>query len=341
MNHWPYWAAESKYTAIVFITLPHNRQTFTINAKDAFVLYLYATYKSLGFDPIFIPKWIAYAALQSKPIDYSKAYSIRDKKLTTKEQINEMLAYTPSFGTIESTAEFYESCVSIRKSRLMQYYYYSNEMYAHTRAELKAISYVPYEDKLITLTTIPTFSEWLDTYQIGVNEYTQDQYKTLAENIIYSALGMENLTNVSILKVQSAMIDLLTKVSSYSIQVVKDANSSKIQLMPRAKVRVAVIQTQHNSNQSVRVGNIKVIDTHTRHLSRFKINLSQLNISSKTTHYSNTDVRVGLRFFNAKNVSDTTSVFIKNPKIRVKSNDAYNHILKNMTKAQILDLPMD
>jgi len=232
LNHWAYLAFNGTYTAVIPVTMP-NAEVVTMSAKNAFILYSYILHKLVGKDQDYPSTFACIRVVNNKNFDYSKIASITDTKYTDPVVAKYIVDLIPQITPMLSIDSFYNQCNSIYNAITQQYFLYNSYNNAIERGELKAVSYLPFADVVIdTGINSTNVLEWLGGLNLDLSIYTGDQLNTLMNNIAESALGLDLNVNITLQEIQTAMIDVFLKLSSYSIQIMSNKNKPDLTLIP-------------------------------------------------------------------------------------------------------------
>jgi hypothetical protein len=122
-----------------------------------------------------------------------------------------------------------------------------------------------YSDNICNLVdSDTTYADWFSSRNIDIGNLSKSQLSTLYNNIFIEATGL-SLNKVNPLTtIQKAMLNMLSQLSSYSIQIIKSNNTSSLLRTDWTSVRLDKITNKVNSIidsdfNVVDVSNIKTI----------------------------------------------------------------------------------
>jgi hypothetical protein len=232
LNHWPYLAFSGVYTAVIPITMP-DAEVITMTSKNAFILYSYILHKLAGKDKDYGSTFACERVVNNNNFNYASISNITDVKFTDQVVAKYMVDLIPKITPILSIDSFYNQCNGVYQAINQQYMLYNSYPNAIERGELKAVSYLPFADIIIDTGIDSTnVLEWLNALNLDLSNYTGNQLYTLMNNITYSALGLALNTNITLEQIQTSMIDIFLKLSSYSVQIMSNKNKPDLTLIP-------------------------------------------------------------------------------------------------------------
>jgi hypothetical protein len=88
---------------------------------------------------------------------------------------------------------------------------------------------------------------WLRERSINLDSFTPENYRSLAETILGTATGLTEYGDISIRRIQAAMIAIMRQLSSYSIQFVAEVGYEKTLQLDSPMVRLAEKKSKSKS----------------------------------------------------------------------------------------------
>lgn len=266
-NHWLAWVCDGTYRSVVNVKLPHSSVLVRLEAQDAVALFLYALTRSVqpsvyggsSTDPLYtrIPSVYTTRIIKDPVPSLSDLRKYANPRLISDELLQQFIDQTAvQTTTLNSLDSFYDKCVEILRASNLQYKYYSVQEHYQARGQMQMVSAQMHEDRQNALTDLRDpgnpnqgmlYEDWLTQIGLELPDYTEEMYNELALNVVMQATGMNKRSPTKLSEVQKAMVDLFTKLSSYSIQVVRDASVENIIAVPRPDLRVGDIYRKHNA----------------------------------------------------------------------------------------------
>lgn len=258
LNEWIHFADRGLYTSIVTVTNPSTGLPLTMSIKEAFVLYLYATWQERKVTLDKIPPVLANNVVRLPRPTFQ---DLKDKlgcKYVTDPFIKEAIKDLPYIERVISTEAFYKLAVDINHRNQLHRDLYCYRPHMEQRAHIEKLVLSLYQDRLCDLFPNTTYKEFFDTRGWRFPDLPPDEWGIFAKKIMTVATGMDTANIQSLADIQRAMIDATLKLSSYTIHVLRDINSEAIVMLDTPYKRIGentMVIKLHNfvDNQDKRV----------------------------------------------------------------------------------------
>lgn len=255
-NHWITLVANDKYAVPVEYSPQGSKNAVRFTHQQALAMWIYATQMALS--PEIPPP--GYHYLQRVPL--IKASRVVRDPLVNKSVLTDMVdpnyVSSDTIDLIYSTAvsipsavlsliEFKALCENIFNAELNQYRIYSFQNNPYARAQCQAAAESLYCDKTVKLDSLSDpddpsigmlYSVLLQQLGLDLSDYRPIDYFVMATGIYDAATGSSSIALLDPSNIQKSMINILTHLSSYSIQVVTSGMSSEVITVPRPEVRI-------------------------------------------------------------------------------------------------------
>ncbi len=149
---------------------------------------------------------------------------------------------------VTSPDQFYTNCEIIQATEMASRAYAASANGYKACSELRFIGRLPYEDKLLTLApydpnnanyaTQTLYSTWLQNIGVSFANMSQADANTFAYQILQQATGANLQGNYSIGDIQAAMLKVMQRLSSYTVQYIQTNNSTAAIVEDAAVVQV-------------------------------------------------------------------------------------------------------
>lgn len=242
--HWLGMVARKLYISTITVQLPASGDSLQLAPQDAVALFLYAAHMAAAtpgntnYQPLTrIPKFKVSRLLRMQKPSFAELRSITDKKTFSDAEIQQVLDSSMGMRQIVAIQTFYQYCVDLQQSMLLQHQFYASKDDHFARAQGQMIASRLYDDDTLMLPDLkdpndPTqgqlYSQFLGVRGLDFANYTPQDFYNLAGSIVSEATGVNDLRYTSLSSLQKAMVDTFLKLSSYSIQTVRDINSTAI-----------------------------------------------------------------------------------------------------------------
>lgn len=269
LNHWTWLASQDKYTAVVSVVNPRSGENMPMTAKEAYTFMWYAYTKSIGIDLVDVPKVVA-KRVQRIPtpssnkslsaaavVDTSGAGSVEDlmsvvdNAMISYETAQQALSMQPKIDTIISTEAFYEFCDQVYQAAQMQRGLVASQEHAVKRGMVHAMISRIYSDSICELEPEgTTYDSWFAARNLDVGKLSPVDMEVLYQELISKATGADLNNNSSLKDLQAAMVKMLTQLSSYSVQIIAEINSTEIKKTDWTVVRVGDVNSSAAAEQA-------------------------------------------------------------------------------------------
>lgn len=234
INEWIYMTVKGMYTARISVSNPTNAEYLNMSQPEALIVFIYALMKGYGLDPVWIPTITADNVLKLRKPKLEKVRSLMDPKFTPylyAYAIDDIVFEPPK---IISTEAFSEFCYKVWELRNKHRQIYSFTHDSRQHAQVKSMTHQYYDTVVCKLTDRPTTFEdyfrvrgWKlydtnDEIRNNKDRWTPKLYQQLASDILKYSTGNDLTVRQSAKEIQGMMVRLLRKLSSYSIQILKD-----------------------------------------------------------------------------------------------------------------------
>jgi hypothetical protein len=229
LNHWLYFAQEGWYKTIISFDNPLTGDQLWFNAKDTFILWIYALNRTLGVELEFIPNPDAvYVRKQTLPTR-AELRQITDAKYVPDQLLDALITDQPTIGPVVSVEAFYDKCTDIHNAWKEHNWVYTTQEHFQARGQAEAAALHLYQNKSCQLAEEgTTYSQWLSEHQLDVSGFSQNEFELLAANLLALSTGASLHVTVSLEELQIAMIRLLSQLSSYSIQFLRELRGTNM-----------------------------------------------------------------------------------------------------------------
>lgn len=222
VNEWLHLAALGTYDAYHEILNPLNGDTLRLTTKELFVMFHYSAFKGFsGYSEVKIPKYIA-AGTQLKRWATREEYH----KFLPESWVgrwDELVSfYTDThheiYSNIITADELYTNAQSILKAKVARHRYGYNLHRTEARVAAQAAFNYNYFDVECDL-GLPdkTYAEFFARFGVDYEQISEESWQDIATDALNAATAFEDNAEISHKDIQSAMVRLLTRLSSYTI----------------------------------------------------------------------------------------------------------------------------
>ena len=235
LNNWIFLSTSNLYIAYITVTNPKNTNLITLSVKDAYTLAWYVLCNSIGIKPVTIPAVLATRVPRVIPVNnngvittvptVSEIMSVVDSTIVDPAIATLALSMQPNVTQVISTVAFYKLCKELYNSAQMQRNLIANQQLAVERAMVFNMVSRIYSDNICTLEPDNTlYADWLNNVNIDISNLDVKNLNDLYTNLITAATGSDLFITTSIKDIQMSMINIMTQLSSYSVQFIDTIN---------------------------------------------------------------------------------------------------------------------
>lgn len=300
LNHWLDLSARGKYRAYIQVPHPRTGELMTLSVKDAFIVMLYAYFKSWEWDIPMIPECIAYEVMRD-PLPnlqelrtYVSPRLVGDNILTAiQDRVFPMTSYI-------STEQFYLDANRAHRSYLDLWELYSYQEHKDARAMCENAVKAHYMNRKCKLVKQPTsFDDYLLPQGIDLRDLRKSECEQLVTDCINLATGSNLFKVITLGEIQRELLRLMKRLSSYPLQYLRNVAYTNFHVLGMVQVRLGDYRAEMGSYFRVPVDHISVRNykASASHLVKItdKIVLPDVDYSADGTLFRKIDPTVYVR----------------------------------------------
>lgn len=259
VNHWLYFATLGRYNAVVTVDNPKTGDTYTFSSADAFVVFVYAWTLGQGLPLDTIPMWWANKVMKLTAPTDQELLQLVDPRVIDQEDLDASRLHQPILQrTYISIQSFNTAVRAIHDFELFQHQLFSTQGHLWKRAYLETITLDYWVDYKCDLGAGQNYLAWFQERGLDVPTLDQAQLATLANEILAEATGQNLAVVESLADLQSAMLRLMARLSSYSIQFLASINTSPVKVIERPSIRLGdtLADAQDDTKVTIPMGDL-------------------------------------------------------------------------------------
>lgn len=254
LSLWVNMASEGLYDVVVNFKDPRTSEIISLYAMDAFIYMYYISLNASGVQIDTIPNYINIKSHKLDLVTIDEMLSVTDSTFKDLKDIgNSILGSQPPIVPTYSISNFFDLGYNLFKESYKHWFIVSSTQDLYKRALVENMILTLYEDKNIKLANDNiNINDWLTERNLEIYNFNSSDAEQIIQNIFLGATGLV-IDNSKLLKyIQKAMINILSQLSSYSVQFITKINDSGIKPLNWAAIRVGNIKIETEHKQFVR-----------------------------------------------------------------------------------------
>lgn len=267
LNHWLYLSQSRRYNSILTLADPQTGDAFNISTKDAFVLWVWLVNRAMNWTlnepPLMIASRVRRLAYPTK----ESLRKLADPKYVPDWLINLFYEKQPPIGLVVSTEAFNELCHEIYQGDLYQYKLCTDQQNFLSRAQAELINLAFYQD--VTFQLAPegmTYSQWFKERGFNFESLSTFDCNVLAGQILDKATGADLSKQYTLKEIQTAMLSLFKRLSSYTTQVIQSISASPLALVGCPLVRLGEDRSLDVAHDKIQINLTTILDDRSKDL---------------------------------------------------------------------------
>lgn len=219
------------YKAYVSFNSPTSGELISLSVKDAFILAIYASFKTLGITLSHVPTVMATRVQRVVPntniVSLADLMSVVDPRLVPSSVGQQALSLQPHITDVISTKAFYDLCTKIYNATNMQRNLIAYQEHYVARGMVNNLVNRIYSDNVCVLSpTHETYANWLGNRSIDMSNFTANDFNHFYTSLIAKATGADLVVGNTLKDLQEAMVSIMVSLSSYSVQYITSINDT-------------------------------------------------------------------------------------------------------------------
>lgn len=237
LNQWIYFADLGIYQTVLTLQLPNGGESFKLSMKEAFIVYQYLYMLRLGVDMVKIPQIKAKRVRRMPLPKFEELRGMTTKAHTSDKFIHAALKDNVDITSYVSVDAFLAVCEKIQQRMLLHRDLYVFREDLWTYAEMQLMCNRFYADIPVDMDHGQNYSAWLRTRGLSFESYTPAELDEIMLNIINQATGLKLRTAMTLQQIQRAMLNIMSQLSSYSVQYIQQINEDAVVMFDWGHIR--------------------------------------------------------------------------------------------------------
>lgn len=303
ISHWAYLAHQGSYSAILPVVNPVTGLEQTFNAKEAFWIYWYSYYASEGMELTIVPEVVMTNIQKSVKPEMTKHYSWFGRQ---DDRIDLMHSRIEPHGFYTSSKDFNEHIRTVHKTWMSNSGLYKAERHVRDYGKIKEIQRDFYDEYLIKDTESGrNYVEWLADRNIDATGFKRFDHVEMMRELLSKFTGIDLSNDEDIRNIQTAMVKIMRRMSSYNIQFLETLDQDTSVLLDWSRRRLGDLNGKTASNTYIPLQGV-VEQTASLSRSDHDLNTTISIIPGMTIHRSKVDLTMTHRVSQVGNTRSST-----------------------------------
>lgn len=317
LNHWLYLSHIGRYNSFVNYDDPRSGAPMTLSTKDAFIVFLFALNKRYGFTLPTIPTIQADMVRKIPMPTREELRNITESRYVTDEILDAYYGSVNAIGTYISIAGFREAMRREYDGLMKKWFVWSQLENYMQRGQAEVAGLHFYQDFTCNLGDEGSYEDWFADRTLEYWDYTDLECELLATELLKKATGADLKEEITLRDMQAAMLRLMSRLSSYTVQYLQDINTSPIKVLAWNAVRLGDVDGEVEAHDSVRAITVTVLKLMAESRELYKVSIHELGVNEKLFAQSVSKEQMPLRMAIGDNHSKQVSYRYQLPQIGI------------------------
>lgn len=225
LNHWLYLSHVGRYTAVITVDNPKTGAPLVLSVKDAFIVFLYVFGKSLGLEMNNLPVLPANHVRKLVTPPRSELRAMVSEELVDEAVLDAIYANLTPVGNYISTEAFYREVKKIHEDLMAHRWIWTTRENMYERGMVEGAAMHLYQNIDLDLGATESFLDWFNDRGLDMPSFTTLEAGLLADTLVSYATGANLNVTTSLREIQTAMLRIMSTLSSYSVQYLQSINT--------------------------------------------------------------------------------------------------------------------
>lgn len=237
LNQWIYFSDLGIYRTVLTLQLPNGGESFKLSMKEAFIVYQYLYMLRLGVPMVEIPQIKAKRVRRMPLPTFEELRGISTKANVSDAFIKAALKDNVDITSYVSVDAFLGVCEKIQQRMLLHRDLYVFREDLWTYAELQLVCNRFYADIPVDMDHGQNYANWLRDRGLNFESYSPAELDEIMLSVINQATGLKLRTSMTLQDIQKAMLNIMSQLSSYSVQFIQQINEDAVVMFDWGHIR--------------------------------------------------------------------------------------------------------
>lgn len=237
LNQWIYFADLGIYKTVLTLQLPNGGESFKLSMKEAFIVYQYLYMLRLGVDMTTIPQIRAKRVRRMPLPTFAELRGMTSRAVTSDAWIKAALKDNVDITNYVSVDAFLDVCMKIQKRMLLHrdLYVFREDLWQYAEIQLMANRF--YADVPVNMDAGQNYANWMRDRGLSFENYSPAELDEIMLSVINQATGLKLRTALTLKDIQKAMLNIMSQLSSYSVQFIQQINENAVVMFDWGHIR--------------------------------------------------------------------------------------------------------
>lgn len=319
LNHWLYLSTIGRYSAYINFDDPRSGQPVSMSVKDAFIVFLFAINRQYGLRLPQVPTIeadLVRKILMPQPEDLR---NITNRKYLRQDVIDAYYDILRPMPRFISVADFREGMHKHYDMLMKQWFIWSQLEHYQQRGQAEIAGLYFYQDIACNLANEQSYESWFNERGMEYWDYDENESRLLAEIVFNKATGAELDKEISLAELQGALLRLMTRLSSYTVQFLQSINPFPIKILNWNAVRMGDVGEETDAEDHVRAITVTVLSMVEQAHRAYRLSIYELGVAEQFWARSLSQEQMSLNFTVGDNHVKTVIYRYLLPKMQIRN----------------------
>lgn len=224
-NSWVWMTMHDRYVAEITITDPGTGAVLGLSPKDAIILWVYCSSKEYGITLTDIPPIMVHNVMRPMMPSYEELRSVVPDEYISREDILVAIDAYAAPGRIISREAFKQYCHAAYSATFKYRQLVAFCEDPRRRGYMEGMCNRFYLNERVSLVDTPTtYEAWFASRNIDFSAISDERLAEFGEDLYVNATGTDLKDVTAVKEIQAASIGIMTQLSSYSVQYIREIN---------------------------------------------------------------------------------------------------------------------
>ena len=276
LNEWLHLSCVGNYKVMVNVEHPVSGETLTLTAKEAFMLYIWCFNKTADIELVNVPRTIAMRVRRLTLPTFEALRKEFPKERIPDSLIRYYLNQQVAIGNIISAEAFYERCLEMHRVAILGFDLYSYREHEFERGLAEMLVSRFYQDVWCDFGFTGTYKQWFANKGFDFSKLSPADAEALALGLLNEATGKDLVSKVSLKSIHAAMLAIMEKLCSYTVQFIQTINSKPARVIGWAALRPGDSRVHSADHTWIEDANVTLRDLNNRYKLHIDLDMADL-----------------------------------------------------------------